>query len=212
MGFLTRTLLAKTIADVTLEDLEREQNRLRADQDKLHAEADAIDLRERQLLDEGRAAANAAMQRRIAGKIKEVRDRRKTVDQRLSVVVKALRVAIGLYTIKENEAFYKSAGLGGALSGIPLAQIIAYIEKAPAGVEQTVDGMRDILESLGKTGATLDETFADPGADGELDDIMSEFADAPPAEEPTRVKTECRATDGASPESIPTNEPKREEK
>ena len=169
----------KTIAAVTLEELDRERNRLQADQDKLHAEVDSIDARERQLLDEGRAAPNAAMQKRIAGKIKESRDRRKTLEQRLSLVAKSLRIATGLHTIKENETAYKSAGLAGALSGIPLAQIVAYIEKSPAGAERTVDGMQDILESLDEAGAALDGVFADPAADGELDDIMAEFANVP---------------------------------
>ena len=194
----------KTITSVTLEDLDRERNRLRSEQDNLNAEADQIGLREGQLLDEGRAAPNVAMQKRIAVKIKDGRDRRKTLDQRLAILAKSLRIATGLHTIKENEAFYKSAGLGGALSGIPLAQIVAYIENSPAGAEQTVEGMRDILESLDAAGAALDEILADPGDDDELADIMSEFAT--PAPESAQAEPASPAT----PESIQPDNPQSE--
>jgi len=184
-------------------------------QDGISAEADRIDLEERQRLNEGRAAPNAAMQKRIAGRIKEGRDRRKTLDERLSVLAKSLRVAIGLHTIKENEAFYKSVGLGGVLAGIDIAKIIVYIENSPAGAERTVGGMRDLLDALNAAGAALDEMHADAGSDDEdaaIAEIMGEFA--VPASDPAQADPAKRDAASsaipATPESIQPEKPQRE--
>ena len=202
---------SKTIDGVTLEDLERDKNRLQGEREKLQGEADGIETKERQLLEEGRAAPNDAMKRRIASKIKDGRDRKKTLEQRLSVIAKSLRIVTGLHTVKENETFYKSSGLGNALAGIPLANIVAYIEKAPAGVEATVDGMRDIIESLADYGSTMDSAVGDSGADRDLDDIMSEF-DASEPEAASQQSAAHPNSSGAVPEISPTDLLKSEEK
>ena len=200
----------KTIKDVTLEDLERERNRLLADQDKLDQERDTLAHREQQLLEEGRAVKNDFMRKRIAAKIKDGRDRRKTLDRRHSVIAKSLRIATGLHTIKENEAFYKTAGLGGALADLPLAQIVAYIENSPAGIERSVEGMRDVLESLNASDAALGDVFADAEADRELDDIMAELNDA--SGEALTSEAEERTPQDAAPGTLFDQKPQIKEK
>jgi len=204
-GKVRDRVFGKTIASVSLEDLERERCRLRGEEEKLCAEIDQLDGREKQLLAEGRATANVTMQKRIAGKIKDCRDRRKNVEQIQSIQSKSLRIVTGLHTIKENEKAYANAGLGGVLAGIPIAQIVAFIEKAPAGAEATMEGMQDILESLGEADAALEGVFADPARDSELDDIMSEFA--APADEQARAGESGLARTS---EFTQTHEPKKE--
>ena len=171
--------VGKKVEDVTLEELERQGNHLRAEEDNIHARQDELASRERQLIAEGREAVGEPMKKRIAGKIRDGRDELRMLDQRLTVLSKSARVVRGLRTIKENETFYRSAGLGNALAGIPLERIVAYIERAPEGMERDAEGMQDILEALGAADEAMTKAVGGAQADAELDDIMRELSAAP---------------------------------
>jgi len=185
--------VGKRVEDVTLEELERQGNHLRAEEEKIHARQDELSAREGQLLAEGREARVESMKKRIAVKIKDGRDELRSLDQRLAVLSKSARVVRGLRTIKENETFYRSAGLGNALAGIPLERIIAYIEKAPEGVERDVDGMSEILEALGAADSAMSKAVGTAESDAELDDIMREMSAAPDPT-PAREQSTARPT------------------
>lgn len=175
---LWKSFGSKSVDDMPIEDLERERNRLRVEEDKILEEQDDLAVRERQLMEEGREAQSVTAKKRIAAKVLDVRNRGKTLEQRLSVLGKSLRIANGIHTIKENESFYKNAGLGGALADIPLERLIVYIERSPEGVEQSVDKMGDILEALSDAERVMDGAVGSSTGerDSELDSIMAEFA------------------------------------
>lgn len=178
-GFSKLNFNNTTIQKVALEDLSREKSRLSKVKEEIFDQQEKLRKKERQLLSEGKEVDSNREKKLIASRIRDVRNESKVLDQRYNFAEKCYKITAGLYTVKENEEYYDKLGLGGVLKGIPVENLVSYIESAPDGAEDNLDQMQDILSSLSDASERTDSvlgTSADD-YDSELDDIMSEFED-----------------------------------
>ena len=167
-----------TIEKVSLEDLSRERSKLSKEKEKLFKQQQELSKKEKQLMSEGKESSSNNEKKMIASRIRDIRNDSKVLTQRYNLAEKSYKIVSGVYTVKENEAYYEKLGLGSLLKDIPVENLVAYIEQAPAGAEDSVDQMQDILEALSESTDTMDSLLGDSSeGDDELDDIINEFDD-----------------------------------
>lgn len=161
----------RTLKDLTVDDLRREQLGLQQEQIRLDRELERLDKDEQQLKSEYAEAAGATQKKSLARKIQDLRTRRLGVDTRVSYLQKMARTVNGFLLIKENMAFFDKMGVASALAEMDMSEIEAFIndatiegtlqqEKLAAMLQQVTDGVAQISESA---------------SDSSLDDLMAEL-------------------------------------
>lgn len=173
MGLLSSLFGKKkrTLKDLTVDDLRREQLGLQQEQIRLDRQLERLDKDESQLKSEYAEGASVTQKKATARKIQDIRTRRMGVDTRVSYLQKMLRTVNGFLLIKENMAFFDKMGVASALAEMDTGEIEAFIneatidgtlqqEKLAAMLQQVTDGVEQISASA---------------ADGSLDDLMAEL-------------------------------------
>ncbi len=181
MGLLSSLFGKKkrTLKDLAVDDLRREQLGLQQEQLRLDRELERLDKDESQLKSEYGEAVGPTQKKSVARKIQDIRLRRMGVDTRMSYLQKMLRTVNGFLLIKENMAFFQKMGVASALAEMDMSEIEAYIneatiegtlqqEKLAAMLQQVTDGVEQISQSA--SDSSLDELMA------ELDGEVSEQA------------------------------------
>jgi hypothetical protein len=183
MGLL-RSLFGKkkrTLKDLAVDDLRREQLGLQQEQIRLDRELERLDKDEAQLKSEYALAASTTQKKSIARKIQDLRTRRMGADTKVSYLQKIMRTVNGFLLIKENMAFFEKMGVASALAQMDMSEIEAFIneatiegtlqqEKLAAMLQQVTDGVAQISESA--SDRSLDDLMA------ELDGEVAEQAEA----------------------------------
>ena len=173
MGFLSGLFGKKkrTLKDLTVDDLKREQLTLQQEQSRLDRETEKLEKDERQLKSEYAEASSPALKRSIARKVQDLRTRSAGLETRMSYLQKMLRSVNGFLMIKENMAFFEKMGVASALAEMDMAEIETFINEA------TVEGtlQQEKLASMLQQVTDGVERISESAADGSLDELMAEL-------------------------------------
>ncbi len=198
MGFLSNLFgkQKRTLKDLTVDDLKREQLSLQNEQRKIDAETERLEKDETQLKSEYAQATSASQKRSIARKIQDLRTRGTGLETRISYCQKMLRSVNGFLVIKENMAFFERMGVASALSEMDMSEVESFINEA------TIEGtlQQEKLASLLQHVTDGVERISETASDGSLDDLMAEL-DGEVAETPAAVaETPAAVTETAAAE------------
>jgi hypothetical protein len=185
----------RTLRDLSLDDLTREQITLKNEQRKLDQEMERLERDEAQLKTEYAEAKQDNQRRAVARKIQDLRTRRGGAETRIAYCHKMLRSVNGFLVIKENMEFFERMGVASALSEMDMSEIEAFIneatvegtlqqEKLAAMLQQVSEGVERITEAA--SDSSLDELMAE--LDGEV-----KTQETQPDAELARVMTELDA-------------------
>lgn len=173
MGFLDGLFgkRKRTLRDLTLDDLTREQITLQNEQRKIDQEMERLDKDEAQLKSEYVQAASDTQKRAVARKIQDVRTRRSGIDTRSSYCHKMLRSVNGFLVIKQNMEFFERMGVASALSEMDMSEVESFINEA------TVEGtlQQEKLATMLQQVSEGVERITESAADSSLDDLMAEL-------------------------------------
>ncbi|MCL4205620.1 MAG: hypothetical protein KJ000_24325 [Pirellulaceae bacterium] len=161
----------RTLKDLTVDDLRREQLGLQQEQLRLDRELERLDKDELQLKSEYAEAASPTQKKSVARKIQDLRTRRMGAETRVSYLQKMLRSVNGFLLIKENMAFFDKMGVASALAQMDMSEIEAFINEATVEGTLKQDKLAALLQSV-TDGVT---TISASATDGSLDELMAEL-------------------------------------
>ena len=161
----------RTLTDLGLDDLKREQITLQQEQRKIDLELERGDKDERQLKSEYAQSDSPTQKKIVARKIQHVRMMRRAADTKSSHCYKMLQTVNNFMLIKDNMEFFEKMGVASMLTNMDMAEIETFIadatvegalqqEKLATMLQQVSDGVDQITEA---------------GSDGSLEDLMAEL-------------------------------------
>lgn len=160
----------KTLADISLDDLNREKFGAQNDMRKFEAEMDKFDHEEQQYVAEYRAARQTGKDnqaRNIGRKLQTLQMQVKGVQQMLEYTNKVYQTLIGIEIFKKAEEFRKKRGLGTILSGMDIVAVQSYIDDAIVDGKLDSEKLDTLLEGLGPV--------IDSGSEQNDKDILAEL-------------------------------------
>ena len=167
----------RTLSDLSVDDLKREQITLQQEQRKLDAELEKGLKDERQLKSEYVQADSPTQKKIVARKIQNARMMMKAGETKSSHCYKMLQTVNNFMLIKDNMQFFEKMGVASMLANMDMAEIDTFIseatvegalqqEKLASMLQQVTDGVEQITEATGE--ASLDDLMAE--LDGEIEE------------------------------------------
>lgn len=152
----------RTLDDITLEELRREQVRLQQQEKKFVKEIDELEEQKKALFEEGKAAAGSVhRQRSVAQRIVGLDRQVKMTDRKLRTISKQLQAINNFLYLKQSKRELEGSGLFGIINAMDLEQLDVWIEKASIDGELNVAKLEDMLtrvsSSLDLAGDIQDE-------------------------------------------------------
>ncbi len=181
--FKPRGVKKRSLADISIDDLNRERLTMQNEQRKLEKELDAIFNTERQLKSEYQHAVSEAQKRSIARRIQEGRSRSENLEARATYCGRMLQTVNGLLTVKESAAFFERMGVGSTIAKMDIAEIESFIDRATVEGTLQQEKLTAMLLRLGDGVGQMNEAAADE----ELADLMREL-DAEPIIETPKIE------------------------
>lgn len=161
----------KTLADVTVDELNRERITCQTELAKVEKEREKLQTDENQLKNEYACATQDFQKKRIARKIQDVRVQQRQVDGWITRVNQNLRVVNNFLMIKKNQAFYERAGVLTLLNQMDVAEIERAINESIINGTLSNDKLVEVLQAQ-ETG--LEQLFPET-SDNSLEDLMKEL-------------------------------------
>lgn len=176
----------RTLSDLGLDDLKREQITLQQEQRKIDQELGRAEKDEQQLKSEYAEATSPTQKKIVARKIQNARMMMKASETKSTHCYKMLQTVNNFILIKDNMEFFEKMGVASMLTNMDMAEIETFIadatvegalqqEKLATMLQQVSDGVEQITEA---------------GSDGTLDDLMAELDGEMETAPPTRVAQE----------------------
>lgn len=170
----------RTLDDISLEDLRREQIRLQQQEKKLVLEIDGLEDEKKSLFQEGQNAAGSVhRQRSIAQRIVGVDRRVKMSDRKLRTISKQLQAINNFIYLKQSKRELEQSGLFGIINNMDLEELDNWIEKASIDGELNVGKLEDMLTRVSSSMNLASEIEEDP----EVASIMAMFQQGGSVEE-----------------------------
>ena len=160
----------RSLADIPMEDLNRERLTMQGELRKLEKDLDALFQEEERLKESYRETTHDARKRSIARRIQEGRSRCASLETRMSYCSRMLQTVIGLMTVKENAVFFERMGVAPILSQMDIGEVEAFIDRA------TVEG-RLQQEKLAALLRQLDDGLMPMNESGEEETLRALMAE-----------------------------------
>lgn len=161
----------RTLKDVSLDDLKREQLSLQQEQRKLDVEAEKLGRDETQLASEYAQAQTQIQKKAIARKVQNVRMQQKAVDTKSAHCHKLRQTVNNFALIRDNMAFYERMGVASELMRMDMAEVESFINDAMIDGQLQQEKLANMLQQVGDV---ADQYFESSGDDS-LDAIMAEM-------------------------------------
>lgn len=168
-GFFRGTPKKRTLADIPTDELNRE--RLTCEQELAKKERDLAKLSkdQEQLEHEYASAKSEYDKKRVARLYQQCQKQQSMVDGWVTRLNKNLQIVNGFLMLKQNQEFYKKAGVLSVLSQLDVTEIEKFISEAAVDGALDNDKMASILQALESGNEMSSET------DDGLADAMSQL-------------------------------------
>jgi hypothetical protein len=139
---------ARTLDDLTLDDLRREKVRLEVGERRRVTRLRELEGEKRQLFEAGVQNPSEREQRLAARKIKELEVESRNLDRNLEFMSRQLRIINGFLQLKDNQRLLAQSGIAGVLGGLDLQTLQLYVDRASVEGEFRLDKFSEILAAL----------------------------------------------------------------
>lgn len=144
---------AKTIDDLSLDDLRKEKIRFDQEERKMLARLREVEAEKKKLFEDGVRTAGEREQRVIARRIKEKDVEAANMDRMLQVISQQMRIINGLLQVKERSRLVSESGMSELLKNIDLKDLISYIDKSSVDGEFHEDKFDELLRAMEEAGS-----------------------------------------------------------
>ncbi|MDO4551055.1 MAG: hypothetical protein Q4C96_07370 [Planctomycetia bacterium] len=169
--FFRGTQKQKTLADVSVDDLNRERITCQTELNKVEKEREKLQRDEEQLKSEYASATKDFQKKSIARKIQDVRTQQRQVEGWITRVNQNLRVVNNFLMIKKNQAFYERAGVLTLLNEMDVSDIERVINESVVNGTLSNEKLVEVLQAQ-ENG--LEQLFPET-SDSSLDELMKEL-------------------------------------
>lgn len=152
----------KTIEDITIDQLSREQVRLEQEKKRILSEIRQIESTKRKLFEEGVKNASERERLAIAREIKSLDMKAQNKDHMLQAIEKQRQIIDGLAMIKERTRMLSESGLAGVVGNIDLGDLITYVDRASVDGEFQMKKFDEIIRTLGQVQDLAPQSGEDP--------------------------------------------------
>lgn len=137
----------KTLADFSMDDLDRERIRLEQSERAFLGDLKKIENKKREWFSKG-AEASGREQLIAARKVKELDVEASNIDKNMSVISRQARTINALIQLKKNEKLFRSHGLSKDIYGMDIADLEKGISDSGVEGEWNVKKLEDLLTAV----------------------------------------------------------------
>lgn len=173
MGLLDIFRRKKSFKKVPLDELKREQIRLKQEERKLVAKVDEIENQKKEVFLSGKGEASETKRRILARNFKAADSKLQHLERNLQIISRQIRIINGFVAIKEDQQILKSMGLSKLIDKLDMAELQRYVEEASTEGEFMLEKFSQILVQLEDQEAAMG-SFAEEKDIEEIMDVWRE--------------------------------------